>query len=97
MDIQKEEVEKLETWYGAACALCGFEYKEFNQSIIPCPLCKIEDLQVQLATAQETICGLREALEDILAVCRDREAFVMQGPRAFAKAEQIASKALAGK
>ena len=46
---------------------------------------------------RERLAQMREALEQILAVSRDREAFVMQGPRAFAKAEQIASKALAGK
>lgn len=37
----------------------------------------------------------REALKAILAVASDRQAFVMQGPRAFAKAEQIARAALA--
>jgi len=37
---------------------------------------------------------MRRALEEVLAVCQDRQAFVMQGPRAFAKAEQIARAAL---
>lgn len=37
---------------------------------------------------------LRAALEGILDVCRDRQAFVMLGPRSFAKAEQIALEAL---
>ena len=38
---------------------------------------------------------LRKALEEVLEVSRDREAFVMQGPRAWSKAEQIAKRALA--
>lgn len=37
---------------------------------------------------------LRTALEDILDVCQDHAMFVAMGPRAFAKAEQIALKAL---
>lgn len=37
---------------------------------------------------------LREALEGVLEVCRDRQAFVLMGPRAFSRAEQIALKAL---
>lgn len=45
-------------------------------------------LAVQLATAVE-------ALERVLAIARDRQAFVAQGPRAFADAEQIAAAALA--
>ena len=61
-DIIEEKLQKT-TWYGVTCSLCGFEYKEFNQSIIPCPLCKVENLQTQLAAAQETICEMREALE----------------------------------
>jgi hypothetical protein len=40
---------------------------------------------------------LREALEGVLAVSRDRQAFVMMGPRAFARAERIALDALEGK
>lgn len=38
---------------------------------------------------------LREAPQSVMAVSSDREAFVMQGPRAFARAEQIAKQALA--
>jgi hypothetical protein len=37
---------------------------------------------------------LRAALEGVLEVCRDRKAFVMMGPMAFSRAEQIALKAL---
>mgnify|MGYP001619927124 FL=1 len=44
--------EQEARWYGVTCSLCGFEYKEFNQSIIPCPLCKVEALQAQLAQAK---------------------------------------------
>jgi hypothetical protein len=40
---------------------------------------------------------LEKALRDVLAVCRDRQAFAMMGPRAFAKAEQIAKAALGEK
>jgi hypothetical protein len=36
----------------------------------------------------------RTALEGVLEVCRDRKAFVMLGPMAFSRAEQIALKAL---
>jgi len=39
---------------------------------------------------------LREALKSILEVSRDRELFVMMGPRGFQRAEQIAKKALEG-
>ena len=41
------------------------------------------------------ILRLRLALHDVLDVSRDRQAFVMRGPAAFAKAEQIAERALA--
>jgi hypothetical protein len=37
---------------------------------------------------------LRRALEQILEVCRDRQAFVMMGPAAFARAKVIAAEAL---
>ena len=49
---------------------------------------EIEELESEL-------CKMREALGNILTVCRDREAFVAQGPRGFARAEQIAEQALA--
>ncbi len=38
---------------------------------------------------------LEKALRDVLAICQDRALFVAQGPRAFARAEQIAKTALA--
>lgn len=38
--------------------------------------------------------ALQAALKEILELSRDRAAFVMMGPRAFAKAEQIAKAAL---
>lgn len=37
---------------------------------------------------------LRAALRQVLAVCADRQAFVMEGPRAFARAARIAEDAL---
>lgn len=37
---------------------------------------------------------LKNALEQILAISADREAFVMMGPRGFVQAEQIARAAL---
>ncbi len=36
----------------------------------------------------------REALRQIVALCGDRQRFVMMGPRGFAQAEQIALRAL---
>ena len=45
--------------------------------------------------SREEIVGLRAALEAILNISRDRERFVMRGPRGFADAERIASAALA--
>ena len=47
-----------------------------------------------LEEALSEIARLREALEGVLAVSSDRERFVFQGPRGFAKAEQIAKNAL---
>jgi hypothetical protein len=38
---------------------------------------------------------LREALEKIVKLAADREAFMLLGPRAFAQAERIARAALA--
>jgi hypothetical protein len=38
--------------------------------------------------------ALAAALRQVLAICRDRQAFVMQGPRAFARAEKICKDAL---
>ena len=40
--------------------------------------------------------GAAAALRGVLDVCRDRQAFVMQGSRAFARAENIVLHALAG-
>ena len=56
-----------------------------------------EDIPRLLATLDARdaeVAKLRRALEGVLAVCRDRAAFVAQGPRSFARAEQIAVKAL---
>jgi hypothetical protein len=53
-----------------------------------CPPCEgCEELRAEVAR-------LRTGMEQILSLATDRQAFVMLGPRAFARAEQIARAAL---
>lgn len=82
-----EEIEALQLEHGIAILA---HHERRRPAVVLREIARV----VEPTTAASTANALR-ALRDILAVCRDRGAFVLQGPRAFAKAEQIARKALA--
>lgn len=52
------------------------------------------DIAASIAAKDTEVIRLRQALLDVIRVAEDREAFVRQGPRAFARAVQIAETAL---
>lgn len=84
----------------AALAFAGTYLTTHNPDPLRASEQELRDAAMGYALVLEEMAGaaeiarLRGALEAVLGVCRDRQAFVMQGPRAFAKAEQIAMQAL---
>ena len=71
-----------------SAAVCQDHISAFTETdSIPCLVCHAGGLE----TENER---LTTALTDILAVSKDRERFVMMGPRGWAEAERIAEAAL---
>ena len=68
--------------------------REAGHALVADALRERDEATKRAEKAESEARGLRGALEEILAMGRDREAFVLLGPRAFARAEQIASAAL---
>lgn len=71
---ERPELEVLS--YGGNCALCGFEYREYQGRLIPCPLCRTKLLEISAANAghrfTETEHGIR-LLKDSALVATQEE------------------------
>jgi len=56
MGETEKGTEGLEiTSWGGICGLCGFTYRAYKGSIIPCPRCKVERLEDLITKAVENL------------------------------------------
>jgi len=48
-----------ESFFGAKCGACGFEYRAYEGHIIPCPRCRAETAVIALRGAGEVLAIFR--------------------------------------
>jgi len=74
----------------------ALEHRDGQVVVLKAENARLAPLQESFNQCCDENARLREALERILEISSDRERFVMQGPRAFAAAENVARAALKG-